>query len=370
MKIHPSDLLLAEAAKERSGHRRLFEHVESCAWCRQRLKAVLSHHLERKPPEYGPILDRSFRSLQRWEAEYASERAEAPALLSTLLNMPRGRQEMVLRNHRRFQTWGLLELLLSESRERVFDDPSDSEDLATLGLELARFLDSSNYGIERIEDLKARALALLGNSRRVWFEVGGAELAFGEAYRHLAAGTRDFLERAMLLEFEASLWRLQRRFGDSLRLLRRAEATFKELEDSHAVGRCKIQVSIVHYHKGEFDTSIGVLRRAIPLIDQTLDPRSLFFAWHNLINCTTMAGHSILEAQAMLAKARPLYQSFPQAWAQGRLKWMEGRIARRTGRHLEATAFFSAARLDLMAANLKHEAALVSEEIRGVTPLK
>lgn len=274
---------------------------------------------------------------------------------------------MILRNHRRFQTWGLLEILLSESRERVFDDPSESEELATLGLELARNLESSRYGIERIEDLKARALALIGNSRRARYDTSGAEQAFGEAREHLAAGTRDCLERAFLLELEASLRRLQRRFADALRLLKRAEATFKELEDSHAIGKSQIQISLVHYHKGDLDLSIDVLHRAIPLIDRNLDRRSLFFGWHNLINCMTMADHSILEVQAMLAKARPLYQSFPQAWAQGRLKWMEGRVARRTGRHQEATAFFSSARRDLMAANLKHEADLVAAEMRGVT---
>jgi hypothetical protein len=369
MRIHPSDLLLTEAAKERSGHRRVFEHVDSCAWCRLRFKAILGHQWERKPPDYGPILDRNFRSLQRWEAAYAAERAEAPPLFSRLLNMPKGRREMVLRNHRRFQTWGLLELLLNESHERVFGDPSESEDLATLGLELARNLDSSRYGIERIEDLKARALALIGNSRRARFDISGAELAFGEAYRHLSAGTRDSLERAKILEFEASLRRLQSRFDDSLRLLRRAEVTFKELEDSHAVGRCQLQVSIVHHSQANFDLGIDVLRRAIPLIDQALEPRSFFAASHNLIDDMVSAGHSILEAQAMLAKARPLYQSFPQAWAQGRLKWIEGRIARRTGRHLEATALLTAARKDLLAANLKQEADLVSAEMRSVTSL-
>lgn len=367
MKIHPSDLLLTEAVKERSSHRSVFEHVDSCTWCRQRLKAIVGHQLERKPPDYGPILDRSFRSLKRWEAEYASERAEAPEFFSALLNMPKGRQEMVLRNHRRFQTWGLLELLLSESREQVFDDAQASEELATLGLKLARYIDSSHYGVERVQDLRARAMALIGNSRRVRFDLAGAELAFGQANRHLSAGTRDSLERAAILELQASFQRLRRRFDDSLRLLRRAEAIFKEAEESNAVGRCQLQVSIVHHCMGEFDISIAGLRRAIPLINQTLDPRSLFFAWHNLIIGVVKSGHSVLEAQALLARARPLYQSFPQPWAQGRLKWIEGRIARRTGRHQEAMALLGAARQDLLAANLDFEVGLVSEEMQGVT---
>jgi tetratricopeptide (TPR) repeat protein len=359
---------MAEAVNERSGHRKIFEHIESCSWCSQRLKAFLGHHLENKPPDYGPILDRSVRSLRLWEAEYASERATAPDLLSSLLNMPGGRQKMVLRNHRRFQTWGLLELLLSESRERVFDDAPASEDLATLGLELAHSLNSSHYGAERVEDLRARAMALIGNSRRVRFDLPGAELAFGEAYKHLAAGTRDSLERASILEFQASFRRLQRRFDDSLRLLRKAEVIFKEAEASHSVGRCQLQVSIVHHYRGEFDISVAVLRRAIPLINQTFDPRSLFFAWHNLISALVKAGHPILETQALLARARPLYQSFPQAWAQGRLKWIEGRIARRTGRDSEAMALLNAARQELLAANLEFEAGLVTEEMRGVAP--
>src|SRR5436305_9223362 len=99
MKIHPSDILLKEAFQERTASSRVIAHVDSCSWCRQRLKTLVGHHLNGKPPDYGPIFDRSFRSLQRWQAAYARERAEAPRLLSALLNMPRGRQTLVLRNH-------------------------------------------------------------------------------------------------------------------------------------------------------------------------------------------------------------------------------------------------------------------------------
>ncbi|MFY9823124.1 MAG: hypothetical protein WAM82_17205 [Thermoanaerobaculia bacterium] len=366
MRIHPSDLLLAEAVRERSGYSRVFEHIGSCSWCRQRLKVILGRQFEGKPPDYGPILDRSFRLLKHWEIEYARERATAPSLLASLLSMPKGRQMMVLRNHCRFHTWGLLELLLAESRERVFDDAEASADFATLGLEVAGYLDPLHYGAERIEDLRARAMALIGNSRRVRYDIAGAELAFAEAKRHLAAGTKDALERASSLEIQASLRRFQRRFDDALRLLHKAESVFKEFEEFSAVGRCQVHVSIVHHVRSEFDRSTTVLRQAIPLLDQSLDRRSLFFAWHNLIVGTINAGHSILETQALLAKAQPLYRQFPQAWAQGRLKWVEAKIAHRTGRQREAMALWDTAREMLLNANLKHEADLVSAEIRGV----
>jgi tetratricopeptide (TPR) repeat protein len=177
------------------------------------------------------------------------------------------------------------------------------------------------------------------------------------------------LERAFLLELHGSLRRIQRRFDDSLRFLRRAEEIYQELEESNAVSRCQIQVSIVHHFQGELDISIAGLRRAISLIDPALEPRSLFFAWHNLIDAKVTAGHSILESQALLARARPLYKSFPKPWAQGRLKWIEGRIARQTGRPLEAMAYFSAARQDLLTANLSYEADMVAAEMQSGAPL-
>ncbi|MEA2601501.1 MAG: hypothetical protein QOF89_2493 [Acidobacteriota bacterium] len=366
MQIHPSDLLLKEAFQERNGSRRVIEHVDSCAWCRQRLKTLVSRHLGGKPPDYGPILDRSFRSLQRWQAEYARERAEAPGLLSALLNMPRGRQVLILRNHGCFQTWSLLEFTLSESQQRVFDDAHGSEDLAALGLILADHLNPVRYGLDRIEDLRARAWALIGNSRRVRFDLSGAEQAFAEGLNHLHEGTGDVFEYASFLELQASLLRLQSRFSDSLKLLQRASGLFKRIADEHHVGRILVQMAILHYRRERYDQGIPLLRRAIQLIDGSLEPRSLFCARHDLIFGLASKPESLLEAQVELARAHPLYVKFSQPWAQASLLCVEAKIARGTGRLGEAKGLLSAAHAELVAANLGYHASLLAAEIKAL----
>src|SRR5215217_827356 len=146
MQIHPSDLLLRETLQYPvSRCAEIRDHLDHCARCRQRLKNLLNTYWAGKPVDYGAAFDRSFQFLQFWQRAYAKERAEAPGLLSALLGHPVERQEMLLRNHPRFQTWGLLELLLRRSQDQVFQNPVNSEELARLGLILSHHLDSVRY---------------------------------------------------------------------------------------------------------------------------------------------------------------------------------------------------------------------------------
>ncbi|HEX3554196.1 MAG TPA: hypothetical protein VIA62_13300 [Thermoanaerobaculia bacterium] len=364
MQIHPSDLLLKEAFQERNGSRKVIEHVDSCSWCRQRLKTLVGHHLNGKPPDYGPILDRTFRSLQRWQAEYARERAEAPRLFSSLLGMPPQRRELVVCNHPRFQTWGLLEILLSESCEQIFIDAARSEELANLGLKLAESLDRAHYGAERVEDLRARTWAFIGNSRRAQANFKGAEQAFTRSRAHLLAGTGDVLERASVLRLKRSLYTYQGRFEDALRLSQKLLILFEEAGDTHGIANSLVGIYLVYQTKGEASQGVPFLRQAIPMIDRSLDPRALLCAWNNLIDALSIDKHSLLEAQALLARARPLYRRFPQPSFQGRLKWMEARIACGAGRFSEARELLGAAREELLAAKLTGDASRAYDEIQ------
>jgi tetratricopeptide (TPR) repeat protein len=366
MQIHPSDLLLKETFQDpASRHERLRDHLGGCSRCRKRLRDLLSAYWAGKPPDYDLVLNRSLAFLQRWQRMLTRERAEAPGLLTALLDHPVERQKLLLRNHPRFQTWGLFEHLLWHSLERVFVGAAESEDLARLALFLADHLDTAIYGSERIENLRARAWAYIGNSRRVRNDLVEADKAFETAFLHLRRGTEDLAERAALLELKASLRRVQLRFAEALRLLQRAVAVFLEAGDSHSAGRSMIKIETVYYRQGEPEKAILWVTQAIALIEPSREPRTLLCAWHNRIDDLAAAGR-FMEAQGLLAKAHPLYRRFPEPSIQSRLKWVEGKISCGLGRYREARTLLRAAREQFFAANLPQYAALVSSEIRAL----
>jgi tetratricopeptide (TPR) repeat protein len=379
MKTHPHDLLLQEFALNLTGDpEEVLEHLIVCASCQRRLKALLHPQasvladrvvpLERRssmPPDYEPGLDRVSRSLQGIESSFQQERAEAPGLFSELWQHPVEKRPLLVRNCPRFQTWGLCELLLRRGREQNFHNPAVGESLALLALEVLDRLDSSCYGKEALEDLRARAWAYVANSRRVKADLRGAEEAFALSLASLRRGTQDPMDRAVLLDLRASLLRAQRRFPEALRGLRRALGIFRNLGESHRAGRALLSMSIVHHFAGEPEKAIPLLYEALELIDPSREPRLLLVAGHNLIDDLAEAGQ-FMEAQKMLIKARPLYQQFPQPWSQNPRKWVEGKIARGLGQRAQAEKLFLAARDGFLLASAAYDTALVSLDLASL----
>lgn len=379
MKLHPNDLSLQEFASTFPDvSERYLEHLIQCAECQAKLRLFL-HPVPgtlarkvikvdwplRRGENYDPVLDRAGRRLSGLEAAYAAERAGAVALLSELMVHPPERQILLLRNNPRFHTWGLAELLLKRSREQNFRDAPLGESLALLALEVLDRLEHTDYGQESIEDLRARAWAYVANSRRVKADLRGAEEAFTLAFNYLRQGTRDLVEKAVLLDLKASLLRAQRRFHEAVRILRRAISTFLEVGEKHRGGRSLVKMSTIHHMAGNPEAAIPLLYQALDLIDPIREPRLVLAARHNLIDDLAEAGQ-FMEAQKLLVRARPLYQQFPQPWPQNARKWVEGKIARGLGQAAQAEALFLRARDGFLLEGAAYDLALVSLELASL----
>lgn len=368
MKIHPQDFVLREFLQEpQAVAENVPEHLERCDLCKRRLEA-----LSRAAPEppriqtsYDAAFDRGFRLLEARQAALARERAEAPHLLARLREHPPERQELLLRNHPRFQTWGLLEGLIREAQEKTFNDPGSAEVVGRLALKLAPHLDDSYYGTERIEDLQARAWGYRGNARRVGGDLQGADGALEKALGHLQRGTGDSLEKAILLDLKASLRKNQYRFGESLRLSGRAAAIFQGLGEVHKVGRTLVNMATAHEYRGEPESAIALLHRSLDLIDFSQEPRVLVVTSHNLIYSLTSAGR-LMEAQGLFTKMRPLYEKFPEPWIQNRRKWAEGRIALGLARYRTAETLLLEARDGFTFAGVPYYSAFVAQDLASL----
>lgn len=290
------------------------------------------------------------------------ERAEAPELLETLLRQAEDRREAVLCSDLRFRTWGLLELLVERSLETVTQDPGHAEKLGLLALALSEHLHAGTYGRRPIVDLRIRALAYVGNARRVRSDLDGAERAFAAARAHLRRGTWDPLDLAVLLDLEASLRRDQRRLEEAADLLRQADVIFHRVGDSHRAGRSLVNLSTVYYVKGDLEEALSAVRRSLDLLDMDREPRLRLYAEHSLAFYLTEAG-LFLEAQEVYRKARPLYLAFPEPWVENRRKWVRGRILRGLGHSARAESILLAARDGFVSEGIPYDTALISLEI-------
>jgi hypothetical protein len=181
---------------------------------------------------YSEAFRRATLSLDEVQARISREKAAAPGQWSQLEPHPQARRQVMIRNDKRLQSWGLFDLLLRKVPETVDRDPRSAVVLAELADTIAGNLDPGIYGAERVADFRASALAALGNARRLAGDLAGARVAFQQARIQLELGTGDPLEDANLSnllanllcelgEYEKAAWALERanalarRFGDS-----------------------------------------------------------------------------------------------------------------------------------------------------------
>lgn len=317
------------------------------------------------PPDYDAALTINTRRLSELQAAYQKERAAAKGLVAELMRHPAERQRILVAHHPRFHTWGVFEHLIETSREVTSNDPKLAEDLSKLALDLSEHLDTSVYGAEAIEDLRARAWAYVGNAHRVRFELHEAQDALERALLHLRRGTREPWELAVWLDLKASLLRAQRRFDEAMRLLKRARVLFLAVGDRQRAGRTLISMDNVLHRAGQPEKGIPLLYQALELIDPEQEPRLLFSAKHNLIDNLADAGRH-MEAQRLLMQAHPLYRRFDEPAFRNRRRWVEGKIARGMGQPERAEELLLAARSGFQEQDAAYEIALVSLELAGL----
>lgn len=372
MKFHPNDVALEEFYLSHSAeHQALLAHLAQCPSCSRRLHGVTGSagkttcrggEESEAVTSYEEILDRVESRMADREQAVSKERAAAPALFVELMKLVPDQRRLLLRNSPRFRSWSLCELLVEQCHATTVKDPRGVEDLAQLSLDVAAILDASYYRAGLIQDLQARAWAYVGNARRVRADLQGAEKAFAQAETLLRQGSRDLVELAIFLDLKASLRRSQRRFGDALRLLRRAVTIFRRTGHFHRAGRSLINMDLIHCYAGHPEQGIPLLYEAIELIDADQDPRLRLCAQHNLIQDLAETGRCF-EARKLYRETCPLYREFPEAWAQNRRKWVKAKIALGQEKIAQAERLFLAARDGFIADGISYDTALVSLEL-------
>ena len=363
MRIHPPDARLRKLLAPTQGKPDpVQEHVSGCARCLGRLETLRSGATS----AYDVALTAHAGRLRLLQTAYDRERAEAKGLVAELLRHPSERQQILVRNHAGFHTWGVFERLLELSyQETARRSPLLGERLASLALDLSEHLDANHYGAQAIEDLRGRAWAYIGNACRVRSDLRNSQEAFDRALLHLRSGTREPWELAVCLSLKASLLRAQRRFDEAMRLLKRSLVLFRAVRDRHWIGLTLLSMDNVLHHTGQPEKGMPLLYEALDHIDSAKEPRLLLLAEHNLSDDLAEAGH-FMEAQRHLIKARPLYRRFNESWILHRHSWVEGKVARGLGQPDKAEEFLLAAHAGFLEVSSSYDVALVSLDLAGL----
>ena len=318
-----------------------------------------------RPQDYSSAFAAALKATTDASRALAAERAEAPERLREIAVQPFYRQWIMVTDSPRFRTWAFCELLLDACEEWGFRDPPRALQAARLGVEVADRLDRERYGGDRVDDLRARAWATLGNAERILTDFRAAEKSFSKAERLIRSGTGDPLEKARLLLLEASLRGHQQRFAEAFRMLRQVVRIARRCGDEHLCGRALITQGFLASMAQEPELAIRLLQEGLPLIDAAAEPRLVLAARHNLIVGLTDSGRP-QEALALLEESRPLYEQHGDPFSVIRMSWLEGRIALCLGNLCGAEALLVKSRCRLVEQGQGYDAALLSLDLAQV----
>lgn len=261
--------------------------------------------------------------------------------------------------------WEHCERLLEESWALRHEDPSGMVLLAAHAVAVAEQIDPELRGPRALADLQARAFAALGNARRVADDLWMAELDLAEARERYRRGTGDPLLLARLMELTASLYRHQRRFEESQKLLAWAYQVYERLGEPHLAGKTLLVRALSAGYDAEPEEAVALFTAALHRLDPARDPDALLACLHTLAWFHAECGR-FEEAEEITWSARELYRTCGGELYDLKLVWLEGRIALGLGRPGKAERNFQKARQGFLARDLPYTAAIVALDLAAL----
>jgi tetratricopeptide (TPR) repeat protein/transcriptional regulator with XRE-family HTH domain len=285
----------------------------------------------------------------------AAAKREAEALWRHLAALrPPERREMV-EAFPVFHQWALAVRLCEASLKAAADKPAAALELAALALLIAE----KAPGEERFgRRLQGWCWGHVANARRVATDFDAAGEAFARAWQLWRAGEPaepGWLPEWLLLSFEASLRRAQRRFSKALELLDQAMAGCGG--DPAAMARCLLQKEHVFEAMGDIPAALAALDQAAPHVAASGDSHLLFALRFKVAN-------HLCYLKRFAEAAERLPEIGEMALRQGleldslRVGWLGARVAAGLGRTGEAVAGLEQVGRRFTDLKLPYEAAL------------
>ncbi len=340
----------------------VFHLLAKCSSCQENLDTHLSSRID---DDYSTAFSRAEKALADFFAVGRASEYLPEELWCELKPFTQEERAREITCNQRFADPGLVGYLVDLSHAARYQDPEEMLHLADLARLAADACTAESVGSEaRLSDLKTRAWGHFGNSLRVRSQLPEAQEAIAIAMQYLETGTGDPPVRARLLEQRASLCTFQGCYSEAIELAEEASSIYQEIGQTHNAASSLVHKAIACLYAGETEHAIGVLNRALPLIDPE-NSQLLLAACHNLVYAYITLDRPE-QALSLYFEARPLYKGFEDELILLRVGWQEGQLLRDLG-HLRASeAALLQARKGFLERDLAQEVALVSLDLAWV----
>lgn len=309
---------------------------------------------------YDEAIQLAWNQADRYASSFEHELRETASLLTKLMSLPSEGRRMYLLNQPKLHSIVTVTRLLRLSWEQRVVDPMESEELAALALEVLGRVEVKAKTARLVEDLYSRAWIHIGNARRIGSDLHGAQEALRQAREHVELGSQDPLDQAMLEHALGRLRQDQRRFADAIPLLQRASRKYRQVRDLDGQAHAMITLGTSYRDAGEPERGLEMMRNAEQILPA--NHPLLLHIRHNQIYFLIDLDRCH-EAEALLGESRHLYAHASEPLVRLRLPWLEGRIAKHTGRNDDAEYLFQKVRQGFIEHGIAYDAAQVSLEL-------
>lgn len=288
--------------------------------------------------DYTRVFERLEAAFSDAETALRAERRRGEELWRLLEPLDATQRLLWVKNDPRLHIWGLYNLLLNEGKKVLRHDRSAAAGLYHLAWMIAQKLDPEVYGDTRVRDFQGTAATQLGNAKRLYGDLRGAEEDLARAEELLELGTGDLLEKACLLGIRATLKSDLGYFEDAAALFQQAVSCAHQMGDQHLEGTYLIAWSS---STGWVDPerALELAKDGQAKLEPGADPHLELGARHLQAVWMGEMGQTDL-ARRMLETCRPLYVRYSDPVTQGRLLRLEGHLARNEGRLEESERSF------------------------------
>jgi tetratricopeptide (TPR) repeat protein len=279
-------------------------------------------------------------------------------LLEELEAASLARQEMLVRNTRRFLSPDLAKLLLERSHSFRYGDPHQMLWAARLAVVIAERLISEDPAEERRHsDLCATCYFQLSNALRALGDLAGAESATHSAQEFLQHGAGSLIARALVYEGLGSLRTAQLRYHEAVHHYAAAVELLRDTGRAELVGRALVGQAIAAGESGAPEDALELLFEAIPKVE--VDTRLTLAACHAVVRFLIDCGR-IDEAACRWIELRSLYTKLDEPILRIKASWLEGLLLKAQGRYQAALKMLEDARSGLRERRLGYDGALVA----------
>lgn len=291
-------------------------------------------------------------------ADLEPARLRAGELLEMLRGLPEGSRSAVVKVVEEYQSWALCELVCDESVREASRNLEAAASWARLAEEIA-------VTVRGPEGWRRSVLGYAkghgANVLKVVGELEAADVMLEEAKRLWKAGAdpEGVLDPGRMLEIEASLRRAQRRFDESLDLLR------QELVVGRSQASALIQMGFTLEVMGDYEHAINTLLQADSLLNRITEPRLWYTQRFNLaVNYCHQ--NRYFEAAELMKQVRDLATDLEDEIFLVRVRWLTGRISAGLGKREEAARILAQAHRDFAARKMWYDVALALLELAAL----